>query len=61
MKQEGKLDRNYLKGQLGDQLNALLVAIGHNMRLIWAHIYYFFTLIKILLGQLHTHNKPMAI
>ncbi len=61
MKQEGKLGRNYLKGQLGDQLNALLVAIGHNMRLLWAHIYYFFTLVKILLRQLHTHNQPMAI
>ena len=34
MKSDGKLGLNYLKGQLGDQLNALLSAIGHNGRLI---------------------------
>jgi IS5 family transposase len=34
MKSEGKLGRNYLKGIIGDQLNALLVAVGHNLRLI---------------------------
>lgn len=32
MKSEGKLGRNYLKGQLGDLLNAILCAIGHNLR-----------------------------
>lgn len=36
MKSEGKLGRNYLKGKLGDQMNALLVGIGHNLRLILA-------------------------
>jgi IS5 family transposase len=34
MKTEGKLRRNSLKGTLGDALNALLCAIGHNMRMI---------------------------
>ena len=34
MKNEGKLGRNYLKGSLGDHLNAVLCAIGHNMKLI---------------------------
>ena len=29
MKNEGKLGRNYLKGILGDRLNAVLVAVGH--------------------------------
>lgn len=38
MKSEGKLRRNYLKGMLGDVLNALLCAIGHNMRMIWRKI-----------------------
>lgn len=38
MKSEGKLDTNYLKGALGDQLNALLVGIGHNLRLILAKL-----------------------
>ena len=34
MKNDGKLDRNFLKGELGDKLNALLCGIGHNIRLI---------------------------
>lgn len=38
MKTDGKLDRNYLKGHLGDELNALLCGIGHNMRLIINHL-----------------------
>jgi IS5 family transposase len=38
MKSEGKLRRNFLKGFLGDQLNAILCAVGHNLRLILKHI-----------------------
>ena len=34
IKSDGKLGINYLKGKLGDQLNALLCAVGHNGRLI---------------------------
>lgn len=34
MKSDGKLGRNYLKGKLGDTLNALLCGIGHNVRMI---------------------------
>lgn len=34
MKQEGKLNRCHLKGLVGDQIHALLVAIGHNFRVI---------------------------
>ena len=34
MKNDGLLDRNYLQGQLGDQLNAILSACGQNMRLL---------------------------
>jgi transposase, IS5 family len=34
MKSDGKLGLNYLRGQLGDLLNALLAGIGHNLRLI---------------------------
>ena len=34
MKTDGRLDRNFLKGQAGDAINALLAAAGHNMRLI---------------------------
>lgn len=49
MKSEGKLRRNYLKGTLGDILNALLCAIGHNMRMIWRKIRSLFVLIWIYL------------
>jgi len=34
MKSDGKLSVNYLKGLLGDKLNAILCAISHNLRLI---------------------------
>ena len=38
MKQEGKLELCRLKGIVGDQLNALLTGVGHNLRLILNHI-----------------------
>ncbi len=34
MKTDGKLGRNYLLGELGDKINALLCGAGHNIRLI---------------------------
>lgn len=34
MKDDGKLGRNFLKGALGDKINALLCGAGHNIRLI---------------------------
>lgn len=45
MKSEGKLKKNYLKGSLGDALNALLCAIGHNLRLIWRTLRSFLSLL----------------
>ena len=38
MKTDGKLGRNMLKGFIGDQINASLCAVGHNLRLIRNHI-----------------------
>lgn len=38
MKSDGKLNRNFLKGKLGDCLNAVLCGIGHNIRLIINHL-----------------------
>ena len=35
-KSAGLLERNHLKGSDGDAINALLVAAGHNMRLLLA-------------------------
>ena len=34
MKTEGKLDRNWLKGALGDAVHAVLCGAGHNLRLL---------------------------
>jgi IS5 family transposase len=34
MKSDGKLGRNWLKGVLGDALNAVLCGAGHNLRLV---------------------------
>ena len=34
MKSDGKLGRNWLKGALGDALNAVLCGAGQNLRLI---------------------------
>lgn len=32
MKEDGKLGRNWLKGSLGDKINALLCGAGHNIK-----------------------------
>jgi IS5 family transposase len=34
LKNDGRLGRNFLLGKLGDKLNALLCACGHNLRLM---------------------------
>jgi len=34
MKSDGKLDRNWLQGGIGDKINALLCGAGHNIRII---------------------------
>ncbi len=33
-KTDGHLDRNFLNGRLGDQINAVMSAVGYNLRLI---------------------------
>ena len=55
MKSEGKLRRNYLKGTIGDALNALLCAIGHNLRLIWRNIRSLFVFILAALFLIDKH------
>ena len=44
-KADGKLGRNWLKGVLGDAQNAVLCAVGHNLRKILAHLRRLFALI----------------
>jgi IS5 family transposase len=41
MKEDGRLGRNHLLGVAGDAMNALLVAAGHNLRLIlnWLRLF----------------------
>ena len=34
MKADGHLDRNYLKGTIGDAINALMAGAGQNLRMI---------------------------
>ena len=34
MKADGRLGRNFLKGQIGDEMNAILCAAGQNLRKI---------------------------
>ena len=36
MKMDGRLDRNALKGALGDAIHAVMCGAGHNLRLILA-------------------------
>ena len=36
MKADGKLERHWLKGANGDTINVVLVAAGHNIRLLLA-------------------------
>lgn len=44
LKNEGHLGRNYLKGEQGDRLNALLTAAGYNFRLLLKWLRRFFGL-----------------
>ena len=54
MKSDGRLDRNYLKGTLGDSMNALLVGAGHNIRLLLRRLRLFFVLFP---DALHPTDK----
>ena len=50
-KRDGQLKRNYLKGKQGHRLNALLSAVGYNLRRVWAAILIFcLHLLRLLMG-----------
>jgi len=53
LKNDGHLGRNYLKGVLGDKINAILSGIGHNFRLLlrWIRDLFAFIL-SLLFGRL---------
>ena len=45
MKSDGRLDRNFLKGRVGDKINAILVGAGYNYRLVLKWLRLLFALI----------------
>jgi IS5 family transposase len=49
MKTDGKLDRNWLKGALGDAMQAVLCGAGHNLRMILRKLRLFYALVLIAL------------
>ncbi len=52
MKSDGHLGRCYLKGYAGDAANAVLSAVGHNLRLVLAWLRALLRLILIALQQI---------
>ena len=65
MKNQGKLARNFLKGIQGDTINALLCAIGQNMRSLMAYNYliiaFFRAIFVLILSQKHLLGKNKKI
>jgi len=57
-KADGLLERNHLAGATGDAINALLVAAGHNLRLLVAWLV---TLLRVLITAWLKGIKPAAI
>jgi transposase, IS5 family len=64
MKQDGRLGRNHLLGAAGDAINALLVAAGHNLRLIlnWLRLFVvcLMAALTISLAQSDTAHEPWS-
>ena len=59
MKSDGYLGRNYLKGRHGDHANAVLSAVGYNLRLILAWLRRFLRLILIAIRDVR--SPPSAL
>lgn len=47
MKADGKLDRNWLEGALGDAINAVLCGAGHNLPMIFRKLRRFYVLVLV--------------
>jgi IS5 family transposase len=60
MKADGKLDRNWLKGALGDAINAVLCGAGHNLRMILRKLRLFYALVLLALLDRATANSAIA-
>ncbi len=63
-KQKNRLSRNYLKGVQGDEINAILAACGHNLRLILGSISFWlkniWAILAILISSLRNFIKQKA-
>ena len=57
MKSEGHLGRCYLKGRAGDAANAILIAVGYNLRrvLAWLRI-----LLRLFLTAILAARQPIS-
>ena len=61
MKSDGKLDRNWLKGRLGDAIHAILCGAGHNIRLLLRRLRLFYALMLVwLAGGLNEKHRMAA-
>ena len=60
LKSDGLLERNHLKGPEGDAINAILVAAGHNLRLIIAWLRLLLPLITALIAMITSTIAPTA-
>jgi IS5 family transposase len=61
MKAEGHLGRCYLKGTAGDAANAILTAIGHNLRLVLAWLRILLCLILAALSRTFTAQPRLKL
>lgn len=61
MKNDGLLDRNYLKGKDGDRINAILAGAGHNFRLLLKWLRLLFVLILQILTASTGGHQTAAV
>jgi IS5 family transposase len=61
MKAEGHLGRCYLKGTAGDAANAILTAVGHNLRLVLAWLRILLCLILAALSRAFTAQPGLKL
>jgi IS5 family transposase len=62
MKADGRLGRNHLLGAAGDAMNALLVAAGHNLRLIlnWLRLFVAWLIAALMSSSAQTDTSQVA-
>ncbi len=63
MKTDGLLDRNWLKGALGDAMHAVLCGAGHNLRMNLAHlrVLYCALVAQLMLALMHFTPAPRSL